>query len=97
MKRAVLVVALIGGLVLVGGLIWWLTQRAHEAPELVLHGNGDLRQGELAFNNSERIAAFLLQDLQQRQFVGYCGSPVPPVLSPRFHAARAPELHERAA
>src|SRR6266545_2768465 len=62
MKRAVLVVALIGGLVLVGGLIWWLTQRAHEAPELVLHGNVDLRQVELAFNNSERIAAVLVQE-----------------------------------
>ena len=62
MKRAVLVVALIGGLVLVGGLIWWLTQRAHEAPELVLHGNVDLRQVDLAFNNSERIAAVLVQE-----------------------------------
>src|SRR6266536_61304 len=62
MKRAVLVVALIGGLVLVGGLIWWLTQRAHEAKELVLHGNVDLRQVDLAFNNSERIAAVLVQE-----------------------------------
>ena len=62
MKRAVLVVALIGGLVLAGGLIWWLSQRAHEAPELVLHGNVDLRQVDLAFNNSERIAAVLVQE-----------------------------------
>src|SRR6266545_7709915 len=62
MKRAVLVVALIGGLVLAGGLIWWITQRTHEAPELVLHGNVDLRQVELAFNNSERIAAVLVQE-----------------------------------
>ncbi|HEV8725596.1 MAG TPA: HlyD family efflux transporter periplasmic adaptor subunit [Candidatus Binatia bacterium] len=62
MKRAVLVVALIGGLVLAGGLIWWITQRAHEAPELMLHGNVDLRQVELAFNNSERIAAVLVQE-----------------------------------
>src|SRR5256885_6714374 len=62
MKRTVLVVALIGGLVLAGGLIWWLSQRAHEAPELVLHGNVDLRQVDLAFNNSERIAAVLVQE-----------------------------------
>src|SRR2546426_5760779 len=62
MKRAVLVVTLIGGLVWAGGLIWWLSQRAHEAPELVLHGNVDLRQVDLAFNNSERIAAVLVQE-----------------------------------
>src|SRR5256885_5774702 len=62
MKRTVLVVALIGGLVLAGGLIWWLSQRAHEAPELVLYGNVDLRQVELAFNNNERIAAVLVQE-----------------------------------
>ena len=62
MKRAVLVVTLIGGLVLAGGLIWWLSQRAHEAAELVLHGNVDLRQVDLAFNNSERIAAVLVQE-----------------------------------
>src|SRR2546427_1966637 len=62
MKRSVLVVALIGGLVWAGGLIWWLSQRAHEAPELVLHGNVDLRQVDLAFNNSERIAAVLVQE-----------------------------------
>src|SRR5881296_2592332 len=62
MKRAVLVVTLIGSLVLAGGLIWWLSQRAHEAPELVLYGNVDLRQVALAFNNSERIAAVLVQE-----------------------------------
>src|SRR5438132_13434046 len=62
MERTVLVVALIGGLVLAGGLIWWLSQRAHEAPELVLHGNVDLRQVQLSFNNSERIAAVLVQE-----------------------------------
>jgi HlyD family secretion protein len=61
MKRAVLVAALV--VVVAGvGLIWWSMQRASEEHELVLHGNVDLRQVELAFNNSERIAAVLAQE-----------------------------------
>jgi HlyD family secretion protein len=38
------------------GLTWWLTRPAVERTELVLYGNVDLRQVQLAFNNSERIA-----------------------------------------
>jgi HlyD family secretion protein len=62
MKRALLVFAVVLCATVVGGLIWWNTQRAHEAKELVLHGNVDLRQVDLAFNNSERIAAVLVQE-----------------------------------
>jgi HlyD family secretion protein len=61
MKRALSVVAVVL-LAAVGGSIWWLTQRGEEAKELVLHGNVDLRQVDLAFNNSERIAAVLVQE-----------------------------------
>jgi HlyD family secretion protein len=39
------------------GLGYWLTHRQKTADELVLYGNVDLRQVELAFNGSERIAA----------------------------------------
>jgi len=42
--------------VLAIGLGWWLTHRQRAATELVLFGNVDLRQVELAFNGSERIA-----------------------------------------
>lgn len=63
MKRMVvivlLLVALIGG---VAGLTWWFTQRDSAARELVLHGNVDLRQVQLSFNHSERIAAVLVQE-----------------------------------
>jgi HlyD family secretion protein len=41
---------------------WWFDRRADPPPELVLYGNVDLRQVELAFNNSERIAAVLAQE-----------------------------------
>jgi HlyD family secretion protein len=41
---------------------WWLTRRHKTAQELTLYGNVDLRQVELAFNNSERIAEVLVQE-----------------------------------
>src|SRR3984885_13359750 len=46
----------------VGGVYWWRTHRTAEAQEMPLYGNVDLRQVELAFNNSERIAAVLVQE-----------------------------------
>lgn len=42
--------------------MWWHTQHESAAEELVLHGNVDLRQVQLSFNNSERIAAVLVQE-----------------------------------
>jgi HlyD family secretion protein len=61
MRRTVLIVLL---LVAAGaaGLAWWFTRRTQPATELVLYGNVDLRQVQLAFNNSERIAAVLAQE-----------------------------------
>lgn len=41
----------------VGVWQWRLSSRQHSAAELVLYGNVDLRQVDLAFNDSERIAA----------------------------------------
>jgi membrane fusion protein PltH len=52
-----LVVAVIGG-----ALAWWMMRREGAANELMLYGNLDLRQVQLAFNNSERIAAVLVQE-----------------------------------
>jgi HlyD family secretion protein len=62
MKRRVLIVAVIVFAGAVAGLAWWLTHRAGETRELALHGNVDLRQVELSFNNSERITAVLAQE-----------------------------------
>ena len=50
----------VGGAVVV--LMWWSTHRPSATQELVLYGNIDLRQVALAFNNSERIAAVLVQE-----------------------------------
>jgi len=44
------------------GLTWWLTHRESATQALALYGNVDLRQVELPFNNSERIAAVLVQE-----------------------------------
>ena len=46
----------------VAGLTWWLMQHRGADRQLVLYGNIDLRQVQLAFNNSERIAAGTVQE-----------------------------------
>jgi len=55
MRRIVLI-----GLVVIaagaGGLWWWLGHRQPTTQEVVLYGNVDLRQVQLAFNNNERIS-----------------------------------------
>ena len=63
MKRAILVVVV--ALVVIGlvaGFAWWLNRRDSAPREIVLYGNVDLRQVQLSFNNSERIAAVLVQE-----------------------------------
>src|SRR5437763_15171572 len=62
MRRMVLGLLLLGAAGGAAGLAWWLTRRAGPAGGLALYGNVDLRQVQLAFNNSERIAAVLVQE-----------------------------------
>jgi membrane fusion protein PltH len=61
MKRR-LVIALLIVAVTAAGVTWWISQRHQSDGTLVLYGNIDLRQIQLAFNNSERIAAVLVQE-----------------------------------
>jgi membrane fusion protein PltH len=42
--------------------LWWTLGRQRARSELALYGNVDLRQVELPFNGSERIAAVLVQE-----------------------------------
>jgi HlyD family secretion protein len=44
------------------GLTWWFTRPTAASTELILYGNVDLRQVQLAFNNSERIAEVRAQE-----------------------------------
>jgi HlyD family secretion protein len=62
MRRAIQIVLLVLVIGAAAGLTWWLTQRENESGELVLYGNVDLRQAQLSFNNSERIAAVVVQE-----------------------------------
>jgi HlyD family secretion protein len=61
-RRLMIVVLLVIAVAAAGGATWWFTHRNGAPAELVLHGNVDLRQVALAFNNNERIAAVLVQE-----------------------------------
>jgi membrane fusion protein PltH len=41
---------------------WWLTHRVQAPQELTLYGNVDLREVDVAFNNSERIVSIQVQE-----------------------------------
>src|SRR5271167_3301555 len=49
-------------LIVVGAALWWFLARQQRPVELSLYGNLDLRQVELPFNGSERVAAVLVQE-----------------------------------
>jgi HlyD family secretion protein len=56
MKRTLVIVLLLATVGAAAGVAWWFTHRHQNSTELVLYGNVDLRQAQLAFNNNERIA-----------------------------------------
>ncbi len=62
MRRTALVLSLLAIIAAAAGAAWWFMHPGAGIQELVLHGNVDLRQVDLAFNNSERIAAVLAQE-----------------------------------
>jgi HlyD family secretion protein len=62
MKRAPLILLIVIVAGLAGGMGWWWLHRETPANALTLYGNVDLREVDLAFNNSERIVEELVQE-----------------------------------
>jgi HlyD family secretion protein len=62
MPKIAQLAVLIVGVIVVGALLWWLLDRRHERTEVTLYGNVDLRQVELPFNGSERVAEVRVQE-----------------------------------
>ena len=62
MKRSVWIAVIVLAALAAGAAIWRWTRNDKTSDELALYGNVDLRQVDLAFNNSERIAAVLVQE-----------------------------------
>jgi len=61
-RLAVLSAGAIVIVVVTAAALWWFMAGKRERTELALYGNVDLRQVELAFNGSERVAAVLVQE-----------------------------------
>jgi HlyD family secretion protein len=62
MKRYFLIGGLIAMSLVIAFVAWRLMQGESDPMHLTLYGNIDLRQVQLSFNNSERIAAVLVQE-----------------------------------
>src|SRR4051794_11110154 len=62
MPRRVIIILAVAVIAAGAGIGWWYTHRSSGTDEFVLYGNVDLRQTELAFNDSGRIAEVLVQE-----------------------------------
>jgi HlyD family secretion protein len=61
MPRPIRIAALLAAVMVIAAL-WWAFVRRDSPAELVLYGNVDLRQVELPFNGTERVAEVLVQE-----------------------------------
>lgn len=62
MPRTARLALLLIALLAVAAVVWWQLARPPATSALVLYGNIDLRQVDLPFNDSERVAAVLVQE-----------------------------------
>ena len=94
MKKRIIPMALVALAAL--GLAWWLTHRHAASDELVLYGNIDLREVDLAFNDSQRIATVLVREgdtVRKGQVLARLDTSR---LEPQFAQARAQAAAQRA-
>jgi HlyD family secretion protein len=61
-RRIAIIVAVLLIAAAAAGAAYWYTRPTQQVQQLTLYGNVDLRQVDLAFNGSERIAAVLVQE-----------------------------------
>jgi HlyD family secretion protein len=62
MRRVTLIIAVVMVAGLAAGLVWWLNRGDRGPRDLVIYGNVDLRQVQVSFNNSDRVAVVLVQE-----------------------------------
>jgi HlyD family secretion protein len=62
MSRFARLAVLLVVLAAIAAVLWWFLGRRPARTELTLYGNIDLRQVQLPFNDSERVAAVLVQE-----------------------------------
>lgn len=79
------------------GVAYWYTRPAEQAQQLVLYGNVDLRQVDLAFNGNERIAAVLVQEGNVVHRGDVLARLDTSRLEPQFEAAKAQVAAQKAA
>lgn len=60
MKQRIIPIAVV--VVAAAGIAWWLTHRQPASHDIVLYGNIDLREVDLAFNDSQRVASVLVRE-----------------------------------
>lgn len=60
MKQRIIPIAVV--VLAAAGVAWWLTHRQPASDDIVLYGNIDLREVDLAFNDSQRVASVLVRE-----------------------------------
>ena len=96
MRRRIVLVVLVLVAAAAGGAAYWFTRPSAKASQLVLYGNVDLRQVDLAFNGNERIAAVLVQEgdvVHKGQVLARMDTGR---LKPQFEAAKAQAAAQKA-
>jgi len=96
-RRTAFIIAALLIAAAVAGTAYWYTRPTQQAQQLVLYGNVDLRQVDLAFNGSERIAAVLVQEgdvIHKGEVLARLDTSR---LQPQFEAAKAQAAAQKAA